>query len=59
MPENPDTIRRRGVTNKRVSNLKLKMEFGYQFKYPNFRAGYGAELLRLGRTGKLQSAPDA
>jgi nucleoside-diphosphate-sugar epimerase len=46
-PENPDAIRRRGVTNKRVSNRKLKMEFGYQFKYPTFRQGYSAELLRL------------
>lgn len=46
VPENPDS-RRRGVTNKRVSNRKLKMELGYQFKYPTFREGYGAELQRL------------
>lgn len=50
-PENPDAIRRRGVTNKRVSNRKLKMELGYQFKYPTFREGYSAELLRLARAG--------
>jgi hypothetical protein len=25
------------------------MELGYQFKYPNFRKGYTAELLRLDR----------
>ena len=43
--------RKRGVTNKRVSNRKLKMELGYQFKYPNFRKGYSAELLRLDRAG--------
>ncbi|MEI9865141.1 MAG: SDR family oxidoreductase [Limisphaerales bacterium] len=49
-PENPDKVRRRGVTNKRVSNHKLKMELGYQFKHPTFRQGYTAELLRLGRT---------
>jgi nucleoside-diphosphate-sugar epimerase len=49
-PENPDAARKRGVTNKRVSNRKLKMELGYQFKYPNFRKGYSAELLRLDRT---------
>jgi len=36
-PENPDKNRKRGVTNKRVSNRKLKMELGHQFKYPNFR----------------------
>ena len=48
--ENPDAARNRGVTNKRVSNRKLKMELGHQFKYPNFREGYSAELLRLDRT---------
>jgi nucleoside-diphosphate-sugar epimerase len=50
-PENPDKNRKRGVTNKRVSNRKLKMELGHQFKYPNFRKGYSAELLRLDRAG--------
>jgi nucleoside-diphosphate-sugar epimerase len=49
--ENPMENRKRGVTNKRVLNRKLKMELGYQFKYPNFRKGYSAELLRLDRTG--------
>jgi nucleoside-diphosphate-sugar epimerase len=52
VPENPEATRRRGVTNKRVSNRKFKMELGYQFKYPNFRQGYSAELLRLDRAGK-------
>ena len=47
--ENPAENRKRGVTNKRVLNRRLKMELGYQFKYPNFRKGYSAELLRLGR----------
>jgi len=51
-PENPEATRRRGVTNKRVTNRKLKMELGYQFKYPTFRQGYSAELLRLDRAGK-------
>jgi nucleoside-diphosphate-sugar epimerase len=46
-PENSTENRKRGVTNKRVSNRKLKIELGHQFKYPNFRIGYGAELLRL------------
>ena len=50
--ENSDDIRKRGVTNKRVSNRKLKMELGYRFKYPTFRQGYSAELLRLDRAGK-------
>ncbi len=52
-PENPDENRKRGVTNKRVSNRKLKMELGYQFKYPNFRIGYNAEILRLERAGEV------
>jgi nucleoside-diphosphate-sugar epimerase len=49
--ENPDAARKSGVTNKRVLNRKLKMELGYQFKHPNFRKGYSAELLRLDRAG--------
>jgi nucleoside-diphosphate-sugar epimerase len=57
-PENSGGNRKRGTTNKRVSNRKLKMELGYQFKYPNFRKGYSAELLRLDRTGELHVAPD-
>jgi len=58
VPENPDEDRKRGVTNKRVINRKLKMELGYQFKYPNFRKGYTAEILRLERAGELHVMPD-
>ena len=58
VPEKPDENRKRGVTNKRVLNRKLKMELGYQFKYPNFRKGYSAELLHLERTGELHITPD-
>lgn len=54
VPENWGENRKRGVTNKRVSNRKLKMELGYQFKYPDYRSGYTAEILRLERAGKLQ-----
>jgi nucleoside-diphosphate-sugar epimerase len=49
--EDADIVPKRGVTNKRVSNRKLKMELGYQFKHPNFRDGYGAKILRLKRAG--------
>ena len=45
--------RKRGLTNKRVSNRKLKMELGYQFKYPTFRQGYTAEIQRLEQAGQL------
>jgi nucleoside-diphosphate-sugar epimerase len=56
--ENPAENHKRGVTNKRVLNRKLKMELGYQFKYPNFRKGYSAELLRLDRAGELHVESD-
>jgi nucleoside-diphosphate-sugar epimerase len=45
--------RKRGRTNKKVSNRRLKMELGYQFKYPTFRQGYTAEILRLDRKGEM------
>ena len=52
-PEDAEAVRKRGVTNKKVSNRRLKMELGYQFKYPTFRQGYTAEILRLDRAGEL------
>ena len=52
VPENADDQSKRGMTNKRVSNRKLKMELGYRFKHPTFRQGYSAELLRLDRAAK-------
>ena len=48
VPEDAEANRKRGVTNKKVSNRRLKMELGYQFKHPTFRQGYTAELIRLG-----------
>jgi len=39
--------RKRGVTNKRVSNSKLRAELKYEFQFPDFRKGYGAEISRL------------
>jgi nucleoside-diphosphate-sugar epimerase len=35
---------RRGLTNKRVSNRKLKENLGYALKYPSFREGFAREL---------------
>jgi nucleoside-diphosphate-sugar epimerase len=58
-PEDTDANCKRGVTNKRVSNRKLKMELGYQFKYPNFRKGYTAEIQRLDEAGLLDIQPEA
>lgn len=38
--EQPDPARRRAVTNKRVSNRRLREELGYALKFPTFREGY-------------------
>jgi nucleoside-diphosphate-sugar epimerase len=51
VPEDSGANHKRGVTNKKVSNRRLKMELGYQFKHPTFRQGYTAELIRLDRAG--------
>ena len=48
-------LRKRGVTNKRVSNSKVKAELKYEFQFPDFRAGYAAEIARL----KTAVAPSA
>jgi nucleoside-diphosphate-sugar epimerase len=47
--EDAEIVRKRGVTNKRVSNAKLRMELKYEFQFPDFRKGYGAEIARLGK----------
>jgi nucleoside-diphosphate-sugar epimerase len=50
--------RKRGLTHKRVSNRRLKSELGVQLKYPTFRQGYTAEILRLDRAGLLHIEPE-
>ncbi len=45
--------RKRGITNKRVSNAKLREELKYSFQFPNFRVGYAAEIARLKIEGGL------
>lgn len=39
--------RRREVTNKQVSNERLRLQLGYEMKYPTFREGFAAELARI------------
>ena len=56
--EEEGTERKRALTNKKVQNRRLKMELGYQFKYPNFRKGYTAEIQRLDQAGKLIIEPE-
>ena len=51
--------RKRGLTQKKVSNRKLKMELGAALKYPTFRQGYTAEITRLERSGGLDIKPEA
>jgi nucleoside-diphosphate-sugar epimerase len=43
--------RKRGVTNKRVSNAKLRTELKYEFRFPDFRKSYGAEIARRSADG--------
>ena len=43
--------RKRGVTNKRVSNYKLRANLNYAFKFPDFRAGYAPEVARVKAEG--------
>jgi nucleoside-diphosphate-sugar epimerase len=41
----PDlSLRKRGVTSKRVSNGRLKTELGYRLRFPTFREGFQALL---------------
>jgi nucleoside-diphosphate-sugar epimerase len=55
--ESENAGRKRGRTNKKLQNRKLKMELGYQFKYPTFRQGYTAEIQRLDDAGRLNIEP--
>jgi nucleoside-diphosphate-sugar epimerase len=41
------TSRKRGFTNKRVSNHKLRQELLCVLEYPNYRIGYASEIRRL------------
>lgn len=51
IPEDAAVPRKRGLTNKRIANRKLKAELGFSFIYPDFQAGYSAELRRLNIAG--------
>ncbi len=57
--EEESSERKRGLTNKKVSNRKLRMELGCQLKYPTFRQGYTAEITRLERAGLLDIKPES
>ena len=44
-----DVPRKRGPTNKRISNRKLHAELGVELKFPDYRSGYASEIQRMGR----------
>jgi nucleoside-diphosphate-sugar epimerase len=48
-----DAPGKRAVTNKKVSNRRLRMELGCVLRYPTFRQGYTAEIQRLQDAGEL------
>ena len=50
--------RKRGLTQKKVSNRRLKMELGVELKHPTFRQGYTAEIMLLDRAGLLNIQPE-
>ncbi len=56
--EEENANRKRGLTNKKISNRRLKMELGVTLKHPTFRQGYTAEILRLERAGELNITPE-
>jgi nucleoside-diphosphate-sugar epimerase len=51
IPAEAEIRRKRGTTNKRVSNAKLRTELKYEFRFPDFRKGYGAEIARRSADG--------
>lgn len=53
-PEAPESAlagRKRGLTSKRVSNRRLTEELRVGLRYPDYRAGYAAEIQRWRETG--------
>ena len=47
VPVDTESWRKRGTTNKKISNAKLRAQLGYAFRHPDFRSGYTAEIQRL------------
>ena len=45
--EHKSAKRKRGVTNKRVSNTRIKTRLGWQPKFPTFREGFAEEIRRV------------
>jgi nucleoside-diphosphate-sugar epimerase len=56
--EEENANRKRGLTQKKVSNRKARMELGWQLKYANFRHGYTAEIKRMEEAGEMNFTPE-
>jgi nucleoside-diphosphate-sugar epimerase len=46
IPADENLWRKRGATNKRISNAKLRAALKYEFQFPDYRAGYAPEIAR-------------
>lgn len=53
MDDGKSPHRKRTVTNKRISNEKLRLALSCELKYSTFRQGYSAEIARLQAAGQL------
>ena len=51
-----EETRKRGATNKRICNVKLRTELKYEFKFPDFRAGYALEIAELHKANQSFAA---
>ena len=58
IPAGAEIQRRHGATNKRVSNARLRTELKYDFQFPDFRKGYGAEIQRLESPDRPDMEPE-
>jgi len=47
VPADPEAFRKRGLTNKRISNRRLRAELGWSPQFPSFREGYAPKIARL------------
>ena len=57
--EAENAARKRGLTQKRVANHRLRRALQCELKYPTFRAGYSAEIARLQAAGQLLAGASA
>jgi nucleoside-diphosphate-sugar epimerase len=54
-PAGAESLRKRGASNKRVANQKIRNQLNYQLKFPTFREGYEVEIQRLNLVNPLET----